>query len=149
ARLGAVVTGADFSEAAVAAGRGLAEELGIPATFVCANVYDLPEVLDAGEGFDVVYTSGGVLGWLPDIERWAKVAAGFVRPGGTFYLFEGHPVAMAFENEGVRPGELRLQYPYWGHRDPLGFDVHGSYADRDAPTEGLVEFGWNHDLGEI
>ena len=72
--------------------------------------------------FDIVYTSRGVLGWLPDIVAWAAVAAHFVKPGGTFYIAEIHPVAQRFENEGVEPGELRLEYPYWTHESPQ-FDV--------------------------
>ena len=80
ARLGATVTGADFSPEAVAAARALASEVGIEARFVESDVYGLPGVLD--EQFDIVYTSGGVLEWLPDIARWGQVAAGFVRPGG-------------------------------------------------------------------
>ena len=147
ARLGARVTGADFSEEGIAAARSLAAELAIPARFVVSNLYDLPTVLD--ERFDIVYTSGGVLGWLPDIVGWAKVAAHFVAPGGFFYITEIHPVANVFENEGVQPGELRLDYPYWTHEQPLTFQVKGSYADRSAPTEGLVEHGWDHSLGEI
>jgi SAM-dependent methyltransferase len=147
ARLGAHVTGADFSEEGIAAARSLAAEVGIPARFVVSDLYDLPAVLD--ERFDIVYTSGGVLGWLPDIVGWAKVAAHFVAPGGFFYVTELHPVANVFENEGVQPGELRLEYPYWTHEQPLTFEVKGSYADRSAPTEGLVEHGWDHSLGEI
>jgi SAM-dependent methyltransferase len=149
ARLGATVTGADFSPEAIAAARSLAGDVGIPATFICSNVYDLPAVLDGGAGFDIVYTSHGVLGWLPDIDGWARVVEHFIKPGGMFYIAEGHPVAMAFENEGVEPGELRLQYPYWTHREPISLEVHGSYADRQAPTDGLVEHGWDHGLGEI
>lgn len=147
ARLGARVTGADFSEAGIAAARGLAAELDIPATFVVSNLYDLPTVLEGQ--FDVVYTSRGVLGWLPDIEGWARVAAHFVKPGGFFYITEIHPVAQVFENEGVRPGELRPTYPYWSHPESLRFDVKGSYADPTAATDGLVEHGWDHSLGEI
>src|SRR5437879_6028934 len=75
ARLEATVTGTDFSPEAIAAAHRLAADLGIPATFICANLYELPVVLDAGEGFDVVYTSGGVIGWLPDIDGWARVVA--------------------------------------------------------------------------
>src|SRR5215218_6632110 len=71
ARLGAKVTGVDFSEQAIGLARSLSEELGIRARFVCSDVYDLPEVLN-GE-FDIVFTSCGVLGWLPDLERWAQV----------------------------------------------------------------------------
>jgi SAM-dependent methyltransferase len=147
ARLGATATGVDFSEEAIAAGRALAADLGIPATFIVSDLFRLPEVLD--ERFDVVYTSRGVLEWLPDIAGWGRVAAHFVRPGGFLYMTEIHPVAQVFQSEGVAPGELRLAYPYWSHSEPFRFDVNGSYADRDAPTEGLVTFGWNHSLGEI
>jgi SAM-dependent methyltransferase len=147
ARLGATVTGADFSDEAIGAARALAAELAIPATFVASNIYDLPDVLDGR--FDVVYTSGGVLGWLPDIVGWARVAAHFVKPGGFFYIAEVHPVAQVFQDEGVAPGELRLAYPYWSHQEPIRPEVKGSYADRSAPTEGLVESGWDHSLGEI
>ncbi len=101
------------------------------------------------EQFDVVYTSGGVLGWLPDIAGWGRVAAHFVRPGGFLYVAEIHPVARVFADEGVEPGELRLAYPYWSHAEPLRFEVKGSYADHGAPTDGLVEYGWDHSLGEI
>jgi SAM-dependent methyltransferase len=148
ARLGANVTGADFSEQAITAARALAADVGVPATFVLGNLYDLPDVLDGR--YDIVYTSRGVLGWLPDIAGWARVAAHFVRPGGTFYVTDIHPVAQAFENEDVQPGELRLAYPYWSHETPLTFAVKGSYADPDAPTApDLVEHGWDHSLGEI
>ena len=147
ARLGATVTGIDFSDEAVAAARALAAELRIPATFVQSDLYALPDVLD--QQFDIVYTSCGVLGWLPDIGGWGRVAAQFVRPGGFLYITEVHPVTQVFADEGVEPGELRLAYPYWSHDEPLRFEVKGSYADREASTAGLVEYGWDHSLGEI
>jgi SAM-dependent methyltransferase len=147
ARLGARVTGADFSEAAIHAARALAAELGLDAKFVQSNVYELPANLDGD--FDLVYTSAGVLGWLPDIRAWAKVVTQFVRPGGTFYIAEIHPVANAFENEGVQPGELKLTYPYWEHREPMAFPVQGSYADPTASVNAKTEYGWDHGLGEI
>lgn len=148
ARLGATVTGADFSPAAIRLARELAADLGVAdARFVESNLYDLPATL-AGE-FDVVYTSRGVLGWLPDIRGWARVVAHFVKPGGIFYISEIHPIAQAFENEGVAPGELRLAYPYWSHVEPLVFDVQGSYADPTADVGEQREHGWDHGLGEI
>ena len=148
ARLGARVTGADFSPAAIALARRVADEIGFPeARFVEANVYDLPARLDGD--FDLVYTSKGVLGWLPDIRGWAQVVAHFVRPGGRFYITEIHPIAQAFENEGVAPGELRLTYPYWEHDEPLTFGTHGSYADPTARITATREHGWDHSLGEI
>jgi SAM-dependent methyltransferase len=149
ARLGAQVTGADFSPSAIDAARSLAADVDIAAHFVVSDVYQLPRNLDGQ--FDIVYTSRGVLGWLPEIRPWAHVVAHFVKPGGIFYLTEIHPFAQVLDDEATTaaPGELRLRYPYWEHTEPLTFDVVGSYADRAAPTEGLRENSWNHALGEI
>jgi SAM-dependent methyltransferase len=148
ARLGARVTGADFSQAAIDLARSIADEIGQPeARFVRANLYDLPDVLEGA--FDLVYTSGGVLGWLPDIRGWARVVAHFVRPGGRFYITEVHPVAQVFAEDGVAPGELVLRYPYWEHEAPISNPVVGSYADREAAVETKTEHGWDHGLGEI
>jgi SAM-dependent methyltransferase len=146
ARLGARVTGADYSENAITRARGLSEELGIPAKFVRSNLYDLPDAL--GGVFDIVYTSRGVLGWLPDIEGWADVAAHYVRPGGIFYITEMHPIAAVFDDdEGT--DELRVRYPYWHTLEPLAWPTQGSYADPTATVESPTEYGWQHSLGEI
>ena len=75
--------------------------------------------------------------------------AHFLAPGGTFFISEGHPVAQAFDDEGVGPGELRLRYPYWEHAEPIIFEVKGSYADPDADVGEQTEHGWDHGLGEI
>jgi len=148
ARLGARVTGADFSQAAIDLAPSIADEIGHPeARFVRANLYDLPDALE--DDFDLVYTSGGVLGWLPDIRAWARVVAHFVRPGGRFYITEVHPVAQVFAEDGVGPGELVLHYPYWEHEAPISIPVVGSYADRDAAVDTKTEHGWDHGLGEI
>jgi SAM-dependent methyltransferase len=146
ARLGARVTGADFSEKAVALARSLAAELGIDARFVCSDILLLPAALD-GE-FDVVYTSRGVLGWLPDLTRWAQVIVHFLRPGGIFYITEQHPMLYAWDDaDGVT--ELRLRFPYFERPEPLAFPVRGSYADRDAQVTQPVEYAWPHSMGEI
>ena len=148
ARLGARVTGADFSQAAIDLARRTAEETGFPeARFVRSDLYDLPTVLQGD--FDLVYTSNGVLGWLPDVRRWATVVAHYVRPGGRFHIAEVHPVVQAFADEGVGPGELRLAYPYWEHTDPIAIPVRGSYADPTAAVRSPTEYGWDHGLGEI
>src|SRR5207245_11749512 len=91
AQRGAIVTGVDFAGEAVQAARRLAPEMGVPATFVESDVYDLPANLQGR--FDVVFTSHGVLGWLPDLERWAQVIARFLAPGGRFHLTEAPPSA--------------------------------------------------------
>jgi SAM-dependent methyltransferase len=143
ARLGAEVTGADFSPDAIALALRLAAELDLPARFVESNVYDLPERLD--DSFDVVYTSRGVLGWLPDIRRWAQVVAHFVRPGGIFYITEAHPIAWVLSEDAP----IRAAYPYWEHVEPLTFPTQGSYADASARVSTPLEHSWNHGMGEI
>lgn len=144
ARSGAEVTGVDFSERAVELARSLAQELDLAARFIRSDIYGLPEVLH-GE-FDIVFTSYGVLYWLPDLSRWAKVVAHFLKPGGTFYIAEFHPFAAVFENEGV--ADLQPAYPYFHGPEPLRFETHGSYAEPETDFRG-VEYGWDHPLGEI
>jgi SAM-dependent methyltransferase len=144
ARLGAKVTGVDFSERAIELARSLSEELGIPARFICSDIYDLPEAL-SGE-FDIVFTSYGVLGWLPDLERWAEVVSRFLRPGGIFYVVEAHPFANVFDDEEEK--DLRVKYPYFHGSEPLRFERRGSYADPEADFHS-VEYVWDHSLSEI
>jgi SAM-dependent methyltransferase len=146
ARLGADVTGVDFSPKAIAQASALAAELRIGAAFICSDIDALPDRLQ-GE-FDIVYTSRGVLGWLPDLERWARVIAHFLRPEGFFYITEAHPVVQVWDDEPDARG-LRLGYPYFERAAPLELPVRGSYADRDAPVRQAVEYGWTHSLGQI
>jgi SAM-dependent methyltransferase len=139
------VTGVDFSERAIALARSLAAETGLDARFVQSDVLELDRVLDGD--FEVVFTSFGVLWWLPDLTRWARVVARFVRPGGTFYLAELHPFAQVLDDGGVT--EPRLRYPYFPSPEPMAFPTYGSYADPDAKVEQPVEYGWSHSIGEI
>ena len=145
ARHGATVTGADFSEDAIAAARALAARMGVPATFVHSDLYELPSKL-AGS-FDVVFTSHGVLGWLPDLERWARVIADFLAPGGVFYIVEGHPVLMLF-NDRLKEPDLRLLYPYFHGAEPFREENDGSYSTPDAPIKS-VEHVWLHTMSDI
>ncbi len=145
ARRGATVTGIDFSEEAINAARALATELNIPATFVPSDLYKLPQNL-TGQ-FDVVFTSHGVLGWLPDLEGWAKVIAHFLKPGGIFYTIEGHPFANCFDN-AREPTEFRLLYPYFYGSEPFRDEDDGSYAAPDAPIHTVTYF-WFHTLADI
>lgn len=141
ARRGATVTGLDFSAAAVEAARQLAADMQLPARFVEANVYDAAAALN-GEQFDIVFTSYGVLGWLPDLTRWATAAVACLKPGGVFYLAEFHPVVWMFDNDFQR-----IEYPYHNF-GLIEEDEIGTYADREAPIQ-YKSYGWNHGLGEV
>lgn len=145
ARRGARVTGVDFSDEAIELAESLNAELDIDAEFVCSDILELPSVLQ-GE-YDIVYTSYGVLTWLPDLERWAQVISHFLKPGGVFYMAEFHPFAMVFDDEN--PSALSLRYPYFHRDEPMAFEVQGSYADREARTEQKVEYEWIHSMGDV
>ncbi|GAA2054108.1 class I SAM-dependent methyltransferase [Catenulispora yoronensis] len=143
ARHGASVTGLDFSRPALDTAAGLAERIGVEdSRWVAANVYDAVEALD-GEQFDIVYTGLGALCWLPDVERWARVMAALVRPGGFLYLAEFHP----FGNT-LKPDGLTVEYDYFD-RSPQVWDEPGTYADFEAETEQNVTVQFDHGLGEI
>jgi SAM-dependent methyltransferase len=146
AREGARVTGADFSARGIEVARSLATELGLDATFVQSDLYELPSNLEGR--FDVVYTSRGVLNWLPDLTRWAEVVAHFLEPDGIFYVTEKHPIVDVFDDEVTEP-TLRLRYPYWTNEVPMRFENVGSYADETKPVTVPYEYAWDHSLGEI
>jgi ubiquinone/menaquinone biosynthesis C-methylase UbiE len=143
ARRGARVTGIDFSGAAIEQARALAAEVGVGARFVQSNIYGLPGVLDGQ--FDIVFTSYGALIWLPDKPAWARVAARFVRPGGTFYIAEFHPFAGIF---GYHE-DLRIEYPYFAQERPLTFDDAGTYTDRMVPIANARTYEFPFTLGDI
>jgi SAM-dependent methyltransferase len=134
---GARVTGVDISEVAVGMAQHTADEAGLPARFMAADVYDLPPGL--GE-FDIVYMSWGGICWMPDLDRWAAIVAGLLRPGGTLGLFEHHPV---WEILGVRDGDVVLAGDYFGRtpRDLQHTDVAKRPTGSKPDTE-LTSFVW-------
>jgi len=142
-RRGARATGLDFSGEAIGYARSLAAELGLSARFVHAEVTAAAAVL--GETFDVVFTSYGVLCWLPELAPWGRAVADCLRPGGRFALVESHPAAMVFDDED--PAELRVRYPYF-QRGALRFDEDRTYAC-DAQMRHRTTYEWMHPLEEI
>lgn len=142
ARSGANVTGLDFSQPAIEQARALATEIGVEAEFVVANVYDAVDAL-AGRQFDIVYVGIGSLVWLPDVARWAKVAAELVRPGGILYLADGHPLSEILADDA-----LTVVNSYFG-AEPQIWDEPGTYADLQAPTTQNISYEWAHPLGVV
>lgn len=141
--------GVDFSSVAIEQARDLAERTGLAdrARFVRTNLYDLPERLD--RTFDVVFTSFGVVNWLPDVERWADVVAHFLRPGGRFFVAELHPISHVIVTlEPDDGGVLRSPWPYFAD-EPQVVDEPDSYADHDADVEHTETHQWSHDLGSV
>ena len=147
ARLGARMTGLDFSGASVAQARAIATRAGADVDYVESDVYDAADVLDNG-AFDFVFTGIGALCWLPSVSRWAAVVARLLRPGGRLFLREGHPVLWAID-ETRADGLLVLDYPYFETPEPVVFEDGGTYVATDAAFTANVTHNWNHGLGEI
>ena len=144
-RLGARMTGLDFSPASLAEARRLAEEVGADVAFVESDVYAAVEALGS-ERFDLVFTGVGALCWLPDVRRWGRVVADLLRPGGRFFMRESHPVLWSL---GERADVLALDYPYFETAEPLVWDEPGTYVETDVEFTQTLTHEWNHGLGEI
>jgi SAM-dependent methyltransferase len=142
ARLGADVTGVDFSAKAIEAARRLSEDSGTSARFVVSELYEAKSAVP--ETFEVVYTGVGAICWLPDIRGWAEVVASFLEPGGVFYMREGHPVMWALDQED--PEFLKIEHAYF-EGAPLEWEDEKTYAG-DGVVASPKTFDWNHGIGE-
>jgi len=140
ARMGAEVVGVDFSDKAIETARQLNEQLGLNARFIQSNVYELKSHLD--EQFDLVFTSYGTIGWLPDLDRWAEIVAHFLKPGGVFHFVEFHPVVWLFDENFER-----FKFSYFNSGPDIE-EIEGTYADRQAAIGGQ-SVSWSHSIGEI
>ncbi|MFX1409554.1 MAG: class I SAM-dependent methyltransferase [Promethearchaeota archaeon] len=145
ARMGAIVTGVDFSDKAIKLAKELSKELKIPAKFIQSNVYDIPRIVQ--EHYDIVFTSYGVLCWLPNLVKWAKIIDYCLIPGGTFYIIEGHPFGTLIDanfSEGFRVG-----FDYFTEGKPTQWEEDGTYADFNAKLKHKTNFQWDHTMGDI
>lgn len=145
ARLGARMSGLDFSPPAVTEARRLAGLAGAEVDFHEADVHDAVDVFGR-DAFDLVYTGIGALCWLPSADRWARVVADLLRPGGRLFVREAHPMLLAFDE---RTDPLALGFPYFEHREPVVFDEGGTYVETDVTFTHTVSHSWNHGLGEV
>jgi SAM-dependent methyltransferase len=140
ARLGAIVTGLDFSNVAIENAVKINDQLGLNASFICSDVYSLPDDL-IGQ-FDIVFTSYGTIGWLPELRSWADTIKKALAPGGKFIMVDFHPFIWTFDND-----VQKIEYDYF-NSDPIIEEIEGTYADRNAPIK-TQTISWNHGIGEI
>ena len=139
-RHGALVTGVDFSENAIRKARQLNEKLETNATFIQSDIYKLSEVIH--DKFDMVFTSYGVVGWLPDMKNWAKIIHQFLKPKGEFILVEFHPIVWMFSYDFKQ-----IEFNYMDSA-PITEELEGTYTDRNAPIK-EKSVCWNHGLSTV
>jgi SAM-dependent methyltransferase len=141
-RMGAKCTGIDLSDKGITLAKQLNEELDLDAEFVCCNVLDTSKYVF--ETFDIVFTSYGTIGWLPDLKPWALMIAERLKVGGTFYIVEFHPILWMFDYED---GKAELKYHY-SQDDVIYDEYEGTYANKDSKIVSK-EYGWNHGLSDL
>ncbi|HEX2901948.1 MAG TPA: methyltransferase [Jatrophihabitans sp.] len=146
-RLGARVSGLDFSGAALKVARELAASTGADIDYVQAEAYAAVDAFGPG-GFDLLYTGVGALCWLPDIARWGRLVSDLLAPGGRLFIREGHPALWAIDER--RPDHLLVAgYPYFETAQPLLFEEEGSYVDTSVSFVHNRTASWNHGIGEL
>lgn len=139
-RLGAEVTGVDLSDKSIEKAKELSSQTGIEAEFICCDIYDLPKYLD--KKFDIVYTSYGVITWLPDMNKWSAIISQFLKPNGKFVFVEFHPVMWMFNDDFNE-----ISYNYF-NSGAIAETETGTYADTNAAiTQDSIM--WNHSIGEV
>ena len=146
ARLGAHMTGLDFSPVALAQARSLAAGAGADVEFVEAELHQAPEILGEGS-FDLVFTGVGALCWLPSIRDWAGVVAALLRPGGRLFLREGHPMLWTLADRDDHL--LVVEHAYFEREEPEVWDEPGTYVETETAFVHSITHEWNHGLGEI
>jgi 2-polyprenyl-3-methyl-5-hydroxy-6-metoxy-1,4-benzoquinol methylase len=140
ARMGASVVGIDFSEEAIKQANALAEQLQVDAQFIQCDVYDTLQHIN--EQFDIVFTSYGTIGWLPNLQPWAHVVASVLKPAGKFVFVEFHPVMWMYDNDFTKP-----TYCY-NKAEAIIETSSGSYANKET-TQQTSCITWNHGIGEV
>jgi SAM-dependent methyltransferase len=145
ARRGAIVSGLDFSDQSIAAARQLADRSGLPATFLCGDVYEAPRLLE--QTFDIVFVSWGSLNWLPDIVQWGEVVGALLPPGGYLYLVEQHPFLSAMKEID---GRIQAFFDWRTPRErPIVTDMPMSYNNDPSRLRHSRLHEWNHPLSDI
>lgn len=139
-RRGAQVTGVDFSEKAIAHARQLTDSVGTDTRFIQCDIFSLKETLH--ETFDIVFTSYGVVGWLPDMKEWAATISHFLKPGGTFVMAEFHPVVWMFSYDFQH-----IEFNYMDS-EPIVEELEGTYTNKDAALKD-ASVSWNHGLATV
>ena len=139
-RLGANVTGVDLSDKAIKRANELAQKTKVNANFICCDIYDLPQHLS--EQFDIVFTSYGTIGWLPDLDQWASLISRFLKPNGKFVFVEFHPFVWMFDDDFEK-----IKYNYFNTGAIIETES-GTYADRNADIHQEYVM-WNHSMSEV
>jgi 2-polyprenyl-3-methyl-5-hydroxy-6-metoxy-1,4-benzoquinol methylase len=138
-RMGAQVTGIDLSPKAIEKAKEIAKECEQNTQFIVSDVFDVPNNVE-GE-FDLVFTSYGTIGWLPNLDKWAETIEKKLKKGGRFIMAEFHPVVWMFDDNFTQ-----IEFSYFNQKIIEGEET-GTYASEKEIT--LPYMCWNHSLEDV
>ncbi|SDC08533.1 Methyltransferase domain-containing protein [Pelagirhabdus alkalitolerans] len=144
AKMGAHVTGVDLVPDNIHFATQLAKDLEVEnVNFI---VSDIMELMDNHEGkYDIVFTSDGAIGWLPDLKKWGRTIRHFLKDDGFFYAHDGHPFYLSFDEEKINDGVIDIKYPYF-KKDPDEDTRIGGYASESKEAK---NYFWMYTIGDI
>ncbi len=140
-RMGAKVTGVDFSPIAVDQARSLASRLHLNTQFICCDIYELENHLSAK--YDLIFASYGITSWLTDLSKWAGIIKAFLRPDGQFLLVDFHPFLYSLDFETGKIVDSTMS-----DGKPKLYDIESSYTG-DKLRESHVEYAMNYSISQV
>jgi len=111
--------------------------------FIESNVLTLNQIHQ--DTYDIVFTSEGVLGWLPDLKQWARVVKSLLKEDGFFYVYDSHPFFHMFDEEALAKNQVLIRYDYFDGKADMDFPI-GGYASESKSHE---NYWWNHKMSDI
>ncbi len=139
------VTGVDLVPENIFYARKLASDLGVTnVTFFESDIMTLSQVYSGKH--DVVFTSEGVLGWLPDLNIWAKTVRNLLHDDGFLYVFDSHPFFLSLDESKLSGEIYEIKYPYFGKTPDID-DSIGGYASE--AKHGVKAYFWMHTISDI
>ena len=144
AKKGAIVTGVDLVPDNIFYAKKMSKELGVEnIDFIESDIMKLKE--KHNKKYDIVFTSEGVLCWLPDLNRWAETIKHLLKKNGFFYVLDGHPFFMAFDEEKLRENKVEIKYPYFIREPECNEEIFGYFSENKKGDN----YNWMYKVSDI
>jgi SAM-dependent methyltransferase len=140
------VVGFDISDENIKEAEGRSRKLNFNVEYHCCDVYEIPAKYDSR--FDLIYLTVGALGWLPDLNLFFAKVATLLKPGGSVFIYEMHPMTDILNddrNPDVHP--LQVTQPYFSSKPYTNFDSL-DYIGRTRDS-GLKKHWFTHTLTSL
>ena len=145
AKMGANAVGVDLVPDNILYADKLAKDFGVAnVSFIESDIMEFME--KHNEKYDVVFVSEGAIGWLPDLNKWAETIRHLLKDDGFFYIFEGHPIYLMFDEGKLAEGETKIKYPYFKTKPDVDETI-GGYASETK--DGVKTYFWQYKFSDI